>query len=338
VLFFFLNHAIESTVFPLELIFEHRNYLPSLFLFLPIASYLVLLTDKKIAPFLQFSAYVLLISSIVFFGFNTSRRNFTWTSELRLWEDSYAKAPNNGRIASNLATLYIPQGNTEKALNLLKKSYFLPQSTKNYAEAVSLNGQGFICNLQGHYEMAERFFRKSIEFCPDYNEARTNLILCLMKLNRFNDALLLFQGDDSKRIFGELITKGKILLKLERPDEALRLFRSAPRKFILSIETMQGIGIALSMSGHHKQADFYLNQVARFTPSGALSQVENLLLLGGNEKLQLALSTMFSNFKVQEIFNCLNKEHPLDFPLNRGILYPIVMRYALNAAQQTATN
>ena len=37
ILFFFLNHLIESTIFGLELIFEHRNYLPSLFLFFPVS-------------------------------------------------------------------------------------------------------------------------------------------------------------------------------------------------------------------------------------------------------------------------------------------------------------
>ena len=37
ILFFFLNHLIESSIIPLELVFEHRNYLPSLFLFLPVA-------------------------------------------------------------------------------------------------------------------------------------------------------------------------------------------------------------------------------------------------------------------------------------------------------------
>jgi len=37
ILFFFLNHVIESSFIALELVFEHRNYLPSLFLFLPVA-------------------------------------------------------------------------------------------------------------------------------------------------------------------------------------------------------------------------------------------------------------------------------------------------------------
>ena len=37
ILFFFLNHAVESSILPLEMVYEHRNYLPSMFLFLPVA-------------------------------------------------------------------------------------------------------------------------------------------------------------------------------------------------------------------------------------------------------------------------------------------------------------
>ncbi len=45
ILFFFLNHAVESTIIGLELAFEHRNYLPSLFLFFPVAMGLKWLLD-----------------------------------------------------------------------------------------------------------------------------------------------------------------------------------------------------------------------------------------------------------------------------------------------------
>jgi hypothetical protein len=41
ILFFFMNHVIEGSVFGLELIFEHRNYLPSMLLFAPVAILLV---------------------------------------------------------------------------------------------------------------------------------------------------------------------------------------------------------------------------------------------------------------------------------------------------------
>lgn len=40
-LFFFAAHLMESTVIPLELYFEHRNYLPALLLFWPVATWLL---------------------------------------------------------------------------------------------------------------------------------------------------------------------------------------------------------------------------------------------------------------------------------------------------------
>jgi hypothetical protein len=40
VLFFFVGHLLESTVVPLELYYEHRNYLPALFMFWPLALWL----------------------------------------------------------------------------------------------------------------------------------------------------------------------------------------------------------------------------------------------------------------------------------------------------------
>ena len=46
ILFFFINHLIESSIIGLELIFEHRNYLASMFLFFPVAAGLKNLLDR----------------------------------------------------------------------------------------------------------------------------------------------------------------------------------------------------------------------------------------------------------------------------------------------------
>jgi hypothetical protein len=45
ILFFFMNHLIEGTVIPLELIYEHRNYIPSMFFFVPIGVMMVRALD-----------------------------------------------------------------------------------------------------------------------------------------------------------------------------------------------------------------------------------------------------------------------------------------------------
>lgn len=46
VLFFFAGHLLESTLLPLEIYFEHRNYLPAIFLFLPPAAWLATQTSR----------------------------------------------------------------------------------------------------------------------------------------------------------------------------------------------------------------------------------------------------------------------------------------------------
>ena len=46
VLFFFAGHLLESTVIGLELYFEHRNYLPAAFLFMPLAAGIVWLSKR----------------------------------------------------------------------------------------------------------------------------------------------------------------------------------------------------------------------------------------------------------------------------------------------------
>ena len=76
VLFFFLNHILEGTVLPLELIFEHRNYLPAMFLFIPVAQLFVYVLDyfsyKKL---LQIAVALGVIIIIVGLGDVTFRRN-----------------------------------------------------------------------------------------------------------------------------------------------------------------------------------------------------------------------------------------------------------------------
>jgi hypothetical protein len=92
VLFFFLNHLIEVSIFPLELVFEHRNYIPSFFFFLPF-SILLLHIWKN---WLGFKVMVPALASsiILFFGYNTYYQNDVWETDLKLWIDTTKKSPD----------------------------------------------------------------------------------------------------------------------------------------------------------------------------------------------------------------------------------------------------
>ncbi|MCI5145676.1 MAG: hypothetical protein D3923_09120, partial [Candidatus Electrothrix sp. AR3] len=108
VLFFFLNHAVESTILQLELIFEHRNYLPSLFLFLPISFLIakILYSPDQQNFFRRIITISCTVLFLILFGHATYTRNLVWASEGTLWTDVIRKAPNSSRAAHNLGKWY----------------------------------------------------------------------------------------------------------------------------------------------------------------------------------------------------------------------------------------
>jgi len=82
VLFFFLNHAIEGSILPLELVFEHRNYIPSFVFFVPIVVWLLSVQESKLVTR---SILALLLLTIIAFGQITYMQNFTWQNDATLW-------------------------------------------------------------------------------------------------------------------------------------------------------------------------------------------------------------------------------------------------------------
>jgi protein O-mannosyl-transferase len=103
ILFFFINHIIESSVIALELIFEHRNYLPSFFLFLPIAAVLKKGIDhylkERHSNIMGGMLICFCIILMVMLGLGTYVRNMAWADAKTLWEDTIQKRlEEHGRI------------------------------------------------------------------------------------------------------------------------------------------------------------------------------------------------------------------------------------------------
>ncbi|HOF74688.1 MAG TPA: hypothetical protein PK750_11785, partial [Syntrophales bacterium] len=111
ILFFFMNHLIEGTVIPLELIYEHRNYIPSMFFFVPIAVVMVRTLDyfsyRRGIQYFMAGGFALLLA---FQGHTTFERNDIVRSDLHLWLDNVQKAPNLSRPRINLARHYYEAG------------------------------------------------------------------------------------------------------------------------------------------------------------------------------------------------------------------------------------
>jgi tetratricopeptide (TPR) repeat protein len=167
VLFFFLNHLVESTVFPLELVFEHRNYLPSLFLFLPVGYLFAQVLYGK-NSFSQFGRIAIMLCGslyIITSGQATYTRNEDWANTESLWKDALRKAPLSSRAAHYIGLFYSNAGQYYKAaicFQLALKNANLAPSP-DYAKKNALNGLGLALIELGQYEEAQKSIDKCIE-------------------------------------------------------------------------------------------------------------------------------------------------------------------------------
>ena len=98
VLFFYAGHLVESTTLNLEIYFEHRNYLPAAFLFVPLVA---MVRDRTRA------AIFVVISGAVLLGLGgfTRYSSTVWSDYAAMVEASSHQAPTSARAQSELAKI-----------------------------------------------------------------------------------------------------------------------------------------------------------------------------------------------------------------------------------------
>jgi len=92
ILWFLVGHSLESTVFPLEVIHEHRNYLPALGPLLAIGYLLVFALPDKMPNLLRLTLIAILVFCL---GFGTFNRAQYWSSESALIESLAMNHPDS---------------------------------------------------------------------------------------------------------------------------------------------------------------------------------------------------------------------------------------------------
>jgi tetratricopeptide (TPR) repeat protein len=164
ILWFLGNLAIESSVIALELMFEHRAYLPTMFI--PLAL-LGLLWPRftSVRPLLiGCSLLVLLLAAL------TWQRNETWSDPLTLWRDVVKKSPNKVRPLNNLSALLIDRGRGAEAMPFAARAIRLDPDN-----ADAHYNLGTACLRAGRLEEAARSLEQSLRLDPDNAKAHTNL-------------------------------------------------------------------------------------------------------------------------------------------------------------------
>lgn len=279
-LFFFINHAVESSFLPLEMVFEHRNYLPSMLLFLPPALGLAHLLFHS--P-LSRTVRTLIAAAIVLFlvgqGHATFLRNFSWKTEESLWVDCIEKYPQLWRPYVNLGKYYSDTNRPLEAIRQYEKA--LGKRTANdkrenffYKTYYNLGVEHF---RLGHETEALGYFRKALEIYDGDPKLLNNLgALFFVQGKRAQAETLLRRALRRKPRYRPALTNlGGLLLERGDVKEALVLLQRAlktnPRNRAILLRT----SLAYRLRGRHGRALMY----AKKALSGRKPRFQDMLFL-----------------------------------------------------------
>ena len=167
ILFFFLNHLMEGTIIPIEPVFEHRNYLPSAFLFV-LAGILAVhainfFSYKKSIQISVCAATVFLLWAQ---GHTTLLCNKVMRTEISLWQDVTGKAPDLIRPHINLSNALFRYGLPCEALIELEKAMNCKPGLNRKIDALPVHNLAQYYLSMGEIDKAEDLFKKALRFCP----------------------------------------------------------------------------------------------------------------------------------------------------------------------------
>ncbi len=176
IFWFFINHLLESTFIQLEMAFVHRNYLPSVFLFLPIACWLA--RQKRPGVTIVLPTTILM----VLFLASWNSRAMVWGDPAKFWEDSVEKTPGSLRAYINLGIIWDIRQQPAKAMEIYQ------QGAKNAYDENSVAWASLYCNMGiasmhlGQYGPAQRYMSKSLAY-SSMPDCLVNLAKLYLKLN-----------------------------------------------------------------------------------------------------------------------------------------------------------
>jgi len=333
ILFYFLNHLIESTVIPLELFFEHRNYLPSLFLFFPIAAGLsrLLTYAARRQRLLQLALISLTILLVMGMGVGTYGRNMAWATEKSLWEDVLQKAPGIARPYLVLAGDYESKGQYQTALALYAKSLALPDQRPKQSRGAAYNNMGTIYFNAQDYETAIDFYQKALKIRPAHAAYVHNLTLALVRSRKWPQASEAADLLITKYSFNPdyINLKSFILLKQNKPYEAISYLKRALSYAPHHRNALVNLGVAFSLAGKNGQSERILRRVYEKYPGDItilMCLIENRSRAEDTPGLNRYAGKLMSLFSAGEIKSFLRElaEGRIDVPLSPKLLAPAI--------------
>ncbi|MBI5675808.1 MAG: tetratricopeptide repeat protein [Nitrospirae bacterium] len=191
IFWFFITLSPESGVIPIiDVIFEHRVYLPSVGFFIALTAAIGagLARWKDRGIYAKKAAVSVMLLVVIVLSGATYARNTVWQDNMSLWEDAAEKSPNKARPHHNLGLEYAKQKRTDEAIKEFEISVMLKP---DYVDAHYNLGIAYID--KGRVDDAINEYQTVIKLKPDYVKAHNNLGLVYIDKGRVDDAIKEFQ-------------------------------------------------------------------------------------------------------------------------------------------------
>ena len=334
ILFFFINHAVESTVLPLELAFEHRNYIPSMLLFVPFAILIVEgIKFFSARASMQLVIVVSVILVLVASGNSTYTRNSVWMTDETLWLDAVEKSPNLPRTHHNLGKYYDDLGLKRIALEHYQKALKLPEGPNRRSHFITSYNMGVIYGSLMNDDSARRYLLKSVELEPRFSPAYTSLGIMSMEKSQNEDALGYFIKALTHDISSQQARNyaGLTLLRQKRFEDAIGQFEKALEANPNDLYALTHIGVAYKCIGEFNKATICFKKVLGIDltyPTAFLHLIEVYSLTAQRKKAAQTAEELFEQFPDDKfsllIERRIIKTEPLLEPPDLQIISPVL--------------
>ncbi len=337
IIFFFLNHLVEGSIIPLELIYEHRNYIPSMLFFVPIAIFLLNVLDYfSSRKWIQLMAVFAIIVLLADFGHTTYLRNEHMRYAKILWMVNAETYPNLSRPHGALARIYREEGNFKMSLEESRKALELGNFA-NLSEPVI-----YLCNIGNYYleyekdyEKAVSYYRKAEKNHGTMSELYNGLALANLNQGNLPEARKYIQLalDENPRSPVYLINDGLISLK---EGNTVRAVAAALK--ILSMNENDTSAMVIAAEAHRQRKNnelsisFWQQALARETNrlDAHLALIELYDRTGQQELLIKTTCRLFTLTNKRELKNKVREirreKYMHAYIPDEGVIFPIIDR------------
>jgi tetratricopeptide (TPR) repeat protein len=281
----------------LAIIFEHRNYLPSMMVCLiP-----VVLAYRYIKP--DWIKVGLLSALVVGLSVWTYQRNHVWQDKITLWSDVVKKSPGKARPHFNLGAAFSEQKRDAEAIPLyqraleispdlaqphinlgetLERQNKIEEAAKHYYAALQIkpdlpeahNNVGAILAKQGRTEEAIQFYQNALRIRPHYALAHFNLAHTLVENGRIEEGIRhYYQAIQIKPEYAEAHNNlGGIYINSGETEKAIKHYIAALQFDPNMVEAYNNLGIALMREGKIEAAIKQFQQALQLKPGFIMAE------------------------------------------------------------------